>query len=104
MPTLKMIMSLWIVALLAANVILIWVTGETRRAGIWPTETIFGIPRARPWKLFHVVRELKHRIEHAEDASESRPYRIWLLALYLGNGLGLLAVAGFLVSAFLGAN
>lgn len=80
-------------SIIAANVILWWVGRQTVKAGIWPTENFFGFRHGRPFQLFAVMRRLRRLIEKTQDAAETRRYRRWLYAIYLGEGLGLFAFA-----------
>ena len=86
-------------SMIAANVILFWVIRETKKAGIWPTETFFGGRRRRPFKILTVIKSLRQRIQKTEDAVEARRYRRWLQAIYLGYGLGCFALAVLLAFA-----
>jgi len=81
--------------IIAANVVLLWAYHQTVRAGIWPTERFFWWRRRKPFQTLNVIRQLRQLAKNSADPRQARQYRRWLIAIYLGWSLGLLALLIF---------
>lgn len=94
MPIPAIVLSLlFFPSIIVGNVLLFWVFWETKKAGIWPTERLFGYERRRPFYLFSVIKLLRQRIQDTEEADEVRRSRRWLNAIFWGYGLCFFALA-----------
>jgi hypothetical protein len=80
-------------SIIVGNVLLFWVSRETRKAGIWPTEKFVSFQIRSPLHLFSVIKLLRQRIQDTEEAEEVRRYRRWLIAISWGYGLCFFAFA-----------
>ena len=97
MPNAAIVLTLlFFPSIVASNVILFWVRKEARKAGVWPTERLFGFTISRRWGIFADIKLLRQLIQNTEDTVEERKYRRWLNATFLGWGLGVFALAVFL--------
>ena len=100
MPISAIITSvLFFPSIIAGNALLFWAYRAAKREGVWPTESFFGFRRRQSFQLFNVISRLREGAQQIEDERLAVHNRKMLLAIYLGNGLGMFALLVIIIHA-----